>query len=369
MKLLLLILCVVVNFSCSAQKNSGKHPAPVRGTWVTNVASDALTSKEKIAETVARCKQFGLNTIYVVVWNKGVTMYPSPVVKKYTGVEQDTVYKGFDPVKEIIEQGHRAGLKVIGWFEYGFAYDYKDTNSLWLKKYPHWAGKDARGSLLQKNGFYWWNSLHPEVQAFMTELVSDFVKRYDADGIQGDDRLPAMPSEGGYDDFTKQLYSKEHGGALPPANAKDADWLQWRAGKLNAYIQQLYQKIKSIKKDCIVSWAPSPYPWSKEQYLQDWPAWLNGGYADEILPQLYRYDIAAYERILKELDAQLTTAQKSKVFPGMLMALGDGYQATQEIIQQMILLNRKYGFSGECTFYYEGLKKLSPYYHQSADNK
>jgi uncharacterized lipoprotein YddW (UPF0748 family) len=50
----------------------------------------------------------------------------------------------------------------------------------------------------------------------MTELVLDFVKRYDADGIQGDDRLPAMPGEGGYDDYTRSVYAKENDGATPP---------------------------------------------------------------------------------------------------------------------------------------------------------
>jgi len=72
----------------------------------------------------------------------------------------------------------------------------------------------------------------------------------------------------------------------------------------------------------VVSWAPSIYPWSKEQYLQDWPAWLNGGYADYTLPQLYRYDIKAYKKIVDELNTQITKVQKSRVVPGILTALG-----------------------------------------------
>ncbi|TDH28539.1 hypothetical protein EXU57_00220 [Segetibacter sp. 3557_3] len=336
--------------------------AQVRGTWVTNVGSDALTSKQKVRETVQRCKQFGLNTIYVVTWNNGVTMYPSEVVEKYVGVKQDPVYKGFDPIKEIIAEGHKAGLKVIGWFEFGFSYAYDDTSGVWLKKYPHWAGRDAAGNLLKKNKFYWWNSLHPEVQTFMNEMILEFVNKYNADGIQGDDRLPAMPAEGGYDDFTKALYAKEHNGGLPPANSKEPAWLQWRAGKLNEYGKALYTAVKKQRPGAIVSWAPSIYPWSKEQYLQDWPAWLNGGYADEILPQVYRYDIAAYEKTLKELSDQLTTKQKQNIFPGILTSLADGFLVKQDMLEQMVALNRKYGFGGESTFYYEGMKKLKPFY-------
>ena len=171
-----------------------------------------------------------------------------------------------------------------------------------------------------------------------------------------------MPSEGGYDEYTKFLYAKEHKGAQPPANSKDSAWLQWRADKLNNYGKNLYTAIKKQNPRCIVSWAPSIYPWSKEQYLQDWPAWLTGGYADELLPQVYRYDIKAYEATLRELSKQLTTAQKQKVFPGILTSLADGFLVKQEMLEQMIQLNRKYGFKGESTFYYEGLKKLIPFY-------
>ena len=132
MKNLFLFLLLFFSANSIAQKKT----VPVRGTWVTNVGSDAFTSKQKVKETVQRCKKFGLNTIYVVTWNNGVTMYPSEVVKKYIGIKQDPVYKNFDPIKEIIDEGHKAGLKVIGWFEFGFSYSYDDSTSIWLQKYP-----------------------------------------------------------------------------------------------------------------------------------------------------------------------------------------------------------------------------------------
>jgi uncharacterized lipoprotein YddW (UPF0748 family) len=356
------ILLLVVFTTFSLLSFTQKKSEPVRGTWITNVASDALLSKQKVKETVRLCKSFGLNTLYVVVWNKGKTMYPSNVAQKYIGVKQDDVYKNFDPIKEVIKEGHKAGMKVYAWFEYGFSYSYGDTTSIWLQKYPHWAGRDVYGKLLKKNNFYWWNSLHPEVQKFMSELVLEVVKKYKVDGVQGDDRLPAMPSEGGYDDYTQNLYAKEHNGAMPPKDAKDKKWLQWRADKLSTYIKGLYVAVKKQKHKVKVSWAPSIYPWSKEQYLQDWPTWLKGGYADEIIPQLYRYDIKAYEKILQELKEQALPQHQHKVFPGILLALGDGYLIKQEMLDQKIALNRKYGFKGECTFYFEGLKKLKPYY-------
>lgn len=330
----------------------------IKGTWITNVGSDILKSKKNIIEGIKLCKKNGINNIYVVVWNNGVTMYPSKVVEEYIGIKQSPVYVNRDPLKEIIEEGHKAGIKVHAWFEFGFSYAYNDSNSVWLKKYPAWAGKNNKGDLLQKNKFYWWSAINPEVQGFIKKIISEVVSNYDVDGVQGDDRLPAMPVEGGYDAYTIQLYAKQHNGKAPPQDIKDSTWLQWKADQLSEFGKTVYQMVKALKQDCVVSWAPSIYPWCKEQYLQDWPKWLNEGYADFIIPQLYRYKIADYENILKQLNALVPATLKHKVFPGILTSLGDGYQSSRELTNQMIQLNRKYGFKGEVFFYFETLHRM-----------
>ena len=336
----------------------------VRGTWITNVESEAMRSPENIRQTVSHCKRNGLTDIFVVVWNRGLTMHPSKVTKRYIGIAQDPVYDGFDPLKIFIDEGHKVGLRVHAWFEFGFSYAYKDSSAQnWLSRYPEWAGKDRNGNLLKKNNFFWWNSIHPAVQQFMQELVLEVVRNYDIDGIQGDDRLPAMPSEGGYDDFTKKLYAKEHEGASPPSDPKEQNWLQWKADKLSDFGKKLYKSVKKVNQNCIVSWAPSIYPWSKEQYLQDWPNWLHNGYADWIFPQVYRYKLDAYEQTLKAIDSHVKPEYKSRVFPGILTSLGNGYRVDDTMFKSMLQINRKYGYNGEVLFYYETIREsVNPVY-------
>lgn len=362
MKKYFLFCCLVVmNSLLLAQPK--EYPL-IRGTWVTNTASDAMVTREKVRETVQHCKRNGLTDLFVVVWNRGVTMYPSKLVKKYIGIEQDPVYKGFDPIQAYVEEGHKAGLRIHAWFEFGFSYAYKDSSeNRWLNKYPSWVGRNQQGGLLKKNGFFWWNAMHTEVQQFMTQLVLEVVKKYDIDGIQGDDRLPAMPAEGGYEAHTVKKYKAAHRGKSPPVSHKDTAWTQWKANQLSAYGKKLYGAVKRVKKNCWVTWAPSIYPWSKEQYLQDWPAWLKGGYADLILPQVYRYNIDAYEKTLKAIDEQVPANLKHRLFPGILTSLGDGYRVKPEMLQQMLELNRKYGYKGEVFFYYETIREsLQPLY-------
>jgi len=340
----------------------------VRGVWITNVASDALDSRAKIKEAVAVCKNSGITDIYMVTWNRGRTLYPSAIMAEMFNLPIMERFINRDPLQEMIEEGHKAGLKVHAWFEFGFASSYGENGGVILKKFPNWKAIDHDNKLVTKNGFEWMNAMDPEVQNFVKSLVLEVVKKYDVDGIQGDDRLPAMPSLGGYDAYTVALYKKEHDGKTPPYDYKDADWITWRANKLTDFLGQLYADVKKVKPNVIVSMAPSIDPWAKNEYLQDWPAWLNKGYCDYVIPQIYRYTIEEYTSTLKAQINQLSEAQKSKFFAGVLLQVNEK-NPSQKFLNEMIEINRKLGVTGESFFFYEGLKKFPDYFTTEYPNK
>ena len=107
----------------------------------------------------------------------------------------------FDPLKIIIDEAHSKQIKVFGWFQYGFAVTYDDpSGGPILQAKPEWKTFDQYGNLASKNDFQWMNGFHPEVQNMMFDMMQSIVEAYpNIDGIQGDDRLPAMPSLAGYD--------------------------------------------------------------------------------------------------------------------------------------------------------------------------
>ena len=323
-----------------------------KGVWVTNVGSDALKSEANIKDLVYNCKKHQINHLFVVVWNKGVTQYPSDVLKKYIGIEQEQMLSHFDPLKFLIEVAHRQDIKVHAWFEFGFSFAYNDPKSPWIEKYPDWLGRDSEGEILKKNNFMWWNGLHPGPQKFLLELIEEVVVKYDVDGIQGDDRLPAMPSEGGYDPYTMSLFQKEFN-TSPPKNHKEENWISWRSDKLSKFGKKVYQEVKSINPKTQVSWAPSIYPWSKQEYLQSWPDWIIGGYADFIVPQFYRYQLDDYSKIIDQLETQLNLNERKKVYAGVLTALGAGYRINDTLLVDMVNYHRSKGIEGEVFFYYE----------------
>ena len=357
---ILLLFTLLCCLACGRQHASDAPaaPEPTRGVWLTNIASEAMFSREGIREAVALCQQHGFNTIFAVTWNRGYTLYPSKIMEAEFGVLIDPAMAGRDPLQELIEEAHAAGIKVFAWFEFGFSSSYEEPDGgQLLRKHPHWAAIGADGQLVAKNGFQWMNAFDPEVQGFILSLLLEVAENYAVDGIQGDDRLPALPSEAGYDSLTVALYRAEHQGAIPPADHLDSAWVDWRAQRLSAFMGRMYQSLKAQKPQLIVSASPSIYPWSKEQYLQDWPTWVREGWVDLVCPQIYRYDIGKYRLELdKIVNEQIPSDRLPTLAPGILLKVDD-YIAHDTLLQQMIEANRRHGIEGEVFFFYEGLKR------------
>lgn len=375
----LLAVCLFFVFATSCKKSSSPggsgtgtpppvtptNPPPVdpsllRGSWVTTTASTALNSLTDIKTTVANHKAAGLYHIFVVVYNNARTVYPSTVMQNLIGKNIKEGFEGRDPLQEMITEAHAAGLKVYAWFEYGFSSSFSANGGSILQAKPGWASKDQNGNLVVKNGFDWLNAFHPEVQDFLMSLVNEVVTKYNVDGVQGDDRLPAMPSEGGYDDYTVNMYRAEHGGASPPLNTKDPSWLQWRAGKLNSFMKRMYTEVKTAKPNVKVIMSPSIYPFSLNEYLQDWPTWVDSSWVDGIIPQVYRYDIAAYRATMRAQKPYFKT--KINLYtPGILLKSGS-YLPSDQFLTEMIQANRAEGLKGEVFFFYEGVKDKRNYF-------
>lgn len=358
-------VCITLVLTLSTNAQNDEYVEELRGVWITNVDSDVLFTKESIAEAMDYLADRGFNVIYPVVWNKGFTLHPSDVAENAFGKRQDTFFEGQgrDPLAEIIVEAHRRGLEVIPWFEYGFASVFGDpTGGHIIQANPHWGARDVDSNLVVQNNFYWMNAIHPEVQQFMMDLIQEVIDNYDIDGIQGDDRLPAMSSMGGYSDYTKQLYRDEHDGAEPPAQFDQADFLQWKADKLTNFAGRLYKQVKETDSTLIVSFSPSIYSFSLTNYLQDWPNWIDSGYVDIVHPQAYRYDVGSYKQIIRNMFGQQPISSKGYlfresrplVFPGVLIKAGSTFN-DDDYVLEAIDFNRSYDLKGEVYFFYEGL--------------
>lgn len=367
-RILFIIVSTLALLACESAKpdstEAADSPVPVRGVWLTNIDSDALFSTEGIERAVAHCHELGFNTIFVVTWNRAFTLYPSAIMDEKFDRKIDPKFEGRDPLQEVITAAHARGMKVYAWFEFGFSCSYEEPDGgIIIQQHPQWAAIDSSGNLVSKNGFQWMNAFDREVQDFVLSLLMEVAQNYDIDGIQGDDRLPALPSEAGYDSITLARFWKETGRTDTPAQY-DEEWINWRAQLLNDFMGRIHQSIKGLDPNCQISVSPSIYPWSKEQYLQDWPTWVEKGWVDMVCPQVYRYDIDKYKgEMQKIVEDQLTSSELENVFPGILLKVGD-YIASDTLLRQMVQENRKLGINGEVFFFYEGLKRRPNFFDQ-----
>lgn len=349
-KSLVLIMLLLAAFCLNAQDRE------LRGVWITNVDSDVLFTDAKIAEAMDYLASININVVFPVVWNKGYPLFPSETMDEYFGISIWPTFEGRDPLQTIITEAHRVGIEVIPWFEFGFATSYSQNGGHIIAKYPEWALKNNQGQLVVKNGFDWMSGLNPEVQEFMTKLVLEVVDKYDVDGIQGDDRLPAMPSEGGYETSTVEMYKAEHAGADPPSNYNDSQWKRWRADKLNEYFLSLRDSVKARGEQFIVSSAPSVYPWGYDNYLQDSKTWVTDGIVDNFIPQLYRQNVSSYRIELNNALNQIPYGKKDIFFAGVLAKSGS-YVISPGLLISSVQANRDSNVAGETYFFYEALRR------------
>ena len=349
----------------------------IRGVWITNVDSDVLFTRDRLATAIKDLRQLNFNTIYPVVWNWGYTTYPSKVAKRVVGssfmpkksagllinreLRRTEGLEGRDILKEMVTQGHKQGIAVSPWFEFGFMAPatIDPAGSDLAKLHPDWLTQKQDGGTIWKEGKdprVWLNPFKPEVKKFIIDLVVEVVGKYDVDGIQFDDHF-GLPSEFGYDKFTVDLYKREHQGKLPPKDPKNEEWINWRADKITDLMRDLFTAIKATNPKAIVSISPNPQTFAKSFFLQDWAKWERQGLVEELLIQVYRDKLETFIGELQKPEVKLA----SKHIPvgiGILTGVKPKPISMKQI-QTQIAAVRQQGLAGVSFFFYETLWKLT----------
>ncbi len=331
----------------------------IRGVWITNIDSPVLFEASLLRGAMQDLKRLNFNTVYPVVWNWGYTVYPSQVARRVTGYAIDPRYPGLqnrDPLAEIVALGRQQGITVIPWFEFGLM---APADSELATRNPDWLTQRQDGSKVWMQGEYprvWLNPLKPEVQAFVLDLVDELVTRYNVDGIQFDDHF-GLGVEFGYDPYTIALYKQENGGKEPPKNPKDPAWVKWRADKITDLMGRIHQRIKARRPNAIVALSPNSYKFAYENSLQDWDTWRQRGYVEELMLQVYRTDLQAFENELMQPEVQ---AARLHIPVGIGVLTGLRNRPTpMYLVQEKLRISRDRGFSGVSFFFYETMWNMS----------
>jgi uncharacterized lipoprotein YddW (UPF0748 family) len=322
----------------------------IRGVWLTTNDMTILRDSSRVQSAMAELSQLNFNTVYPVVWNSGYALYPS-VIAQRAGIPY--IHRGAagqDILADVINQAHQQGLLAIPWFEFGFM---APPSSELAMAHPDWLTQRQDGSQTSSSAageVVWLNPFKPEVQQFITSLVAEIAARYDIDGIQFDDHT-ALPSDFGYDSYTRLLYQQETEQPAP-SNPRDPAWMRWRADKITDFVAQLNQTVKQYRPQAIFSVSPNPYDTAYNSFLQDWVGWINRGLVDELLVQVYRWDMNSFTDQILRPEIQMAQTQ-IPVGIGILTGLRNR-PMPMSMIQSQVMRSTAQGL-GMAFFYYESL--------------
>lgn len=285
-----------------------------RGAWITRFdwagrARDGQASPTAIRQRIVRlmddAAELNLNAVLFQVRGDATTLYPSKLEpwSQLLGGKNP----GFDPVAFAIDEAHKRGLEFHAYINPVPCSEERTSepasmDHAWHKHCtpdaePNWLvfqdGKPA-----PFNEYLWFNPNLPDVQTYIREVVIDFVKRYDVDGVHFD-RI-RFPSHRVSDDpWSKARFE---GGANPGG----LDYNPWQAENITRMLTDIYGAIMEIKPKVKVSAAvwgiydntklpqgndrASGYSWTSsglQNYMQDSIGWANRGCMDALVPMIY----------------------------------------------------------------------------------
>ncbi|GAA1898735.1 glycoside hydrolase family 10 protein [Streptomyces sodiiphilus] len=222
----------------------------------------------------------------------------------------------FDPLQEIIEQAHAAGLEVHAWV---------NVNTMWNSTTPprspdhvfnqhgpgaegadRWLNKKADGTELQGANAYV-DPGHPDAADYIVRAVRSIVSEYDVDGINLDYiRYPdfnsrTTHSDWGYNEVSLDRFRQATGRSGVP-EPDDAQWTQWRRDQVSGLVRRIYLGMWEADPQARLSVNAITYGFGPQsvggwestrtyrEVLQDWAGWLDEGITDTVVTMNYKRD-------------------------------------------------------------------------------
>ena len=148
----------------------------------------------------------------------------------------------------------------------------------------------------------------------------------------------------------------KHNGNSPPLDYQDTNWLRWRGDKLNDFAKRIRDSVEAVNPNLNISNAPSLYSsnsyTSYQSFAQDWVAWVNDDYVDNVQVQSYVTSASSFGNILDYIPTLISN--KDKIFPCFALKPGGTTLSNSEVLQ-FINTSRSKGYNGNSIWYYTDL--------------
>lgn len=343
----LLSACAFMPQKAEALKKSDD----MRAVWISTVYSadypsvrnDAEKQKQEFMTKLDEIKNMGLNTVVVQVRPKADAFYASqinPWSEILTGTQGQN--PGYDPMAFMIEQAHERDLEFHAWMNpYRITTSGTDMNALAenhpARLHPEW--------VITYNNALYYDPSNEAVKQHICDSVAEIVQNYDVDAIHFDD------------------YFYPNNYPLSEGETADGPEANQRRAHVNDMIRRVHETVHSIKPDVAFGISPMGI-WKNntsdatgsatkgaEGYYSvygDVRTWIQNGYVDYIVPQIYwaRGTAAADYETLVDWWSNEVKGTDVDLYIGQGIYKDD---VAAEIGEEL-LINEKYGVQG--SFYF-----------------
>lgn len=334
----ILLLCLCFFTAAFSSKNYKAIPLPdkMKGAWIATVenidypSKPALTSEEQKAEYIQMLDALqaaGINTIFMQVRPTADTFWPSkldPWSIYLTGKQGQKPKPFYNPLKFMIAETHKRGMSFHAWLN-----PYRVTNIMKVELAKNSFAKKHSELIVEYGGKLYYNPASNKARRHNEDIVSELLKNYEIDGIHFDDYFYPYPVKNGKEevDFPDEkdfLAYQKNGGTLTKAD--------WRRENVNLLIKQLHEKVKTIRPDAAFGISPFGIWRNKseevpdgsdtnafqcyEKLYADTRTWLQNGWVDYMIPQLYwhyAHKTAPYGLLLNWWDEEIQKYGQGKV--------------------------------------------------------
>lgn len=339
----------------------------VKGIWLrpTN------TTESGIIATLDYLKKTGINNVFLETFYHGYTIFPSATMKSYGFTEQNPAFTGIDPLKIWLSEAHKRGIKIHIWFESFYTGNKPLTETSILTVKPEWSNVNFRGidkplpvaSVSEHNG-YFLDPANPDVQIFLTSLITEMIKTYHPDGINLDYiRYPQSvasnyssytTSNWGYTQYARDEFKLIYG--EDPANliygSKMFDnWSNYRRDKITMFIASVSKICRDNKTTLTAVVFPNRGK-ALETKQQDWVTWSNYNYIDAFTPLFLTCDPKSIKAMIFDMMKEMSP--KTKLYAGLFVTFMGGSE--EDLIRQ-IHETRKLNLGGVILFDYAHLQE------------
>ncbi len=281
-------------------------PGELRGLWVVR---DSLTSPASIKRIVTEARSHRFNALFVQIRGRGDAYYQSSLEPR--AEELAHTPKDFDPLAEVVRDGHAAGLQIHAWMNTCYVWGagrkpYAAAHV--VNQHPDWLARDAKNKYVLRTApeceGAFLSPANPAARQHIHDVFLDVARRYDVDGIHFDYvRYPNASYD--YSNAALLWFRVWMRGRLTASEITRADlrarrdrlayphlytaeWQEFRRQQVTEMVGSISTDIHALKPWVIVSAAV--FADSRDARTtrgQDWKTWLQRGYLDAVLPMAY----------------------------------------------------------------------------------